>query len=187
MSENNNTESSPILNAPERTVGNDPETHVLAQEETYEQMKIHIAPLTRQLVHMTGLIQGMSTAQQPISYPRACTGASFNAAGYQPDKDAFGDDSFWKTLEVLMASEFEICTLMSLLVGAFEQRSSTIAMNFVSFSAVYSKKCSNCSNSEIRPYRATKLHPKLWVFDNKVDLRQYIQSQTVSIPNLGIV
>ena len=79
MSENNNTENSPILNAPERTVGNEPKTHVLAQEETYEQMKIYVAPLTRQLVHITGLIQEMSTAQQPISYPRACTGASFNA------------------------------------------------------------------------------------------------------------
>ena len=85
MTENNNTECSPIMKAPERNVDDEPEVHVLTQEEVNEQIKSHIAHVTRQLEVLTRLIQGMSTAQHPTFYPGAGAGASFSAAGYQPD------------------------------------------------------------------------------------------------------
>ena len=59
--------------------------HVLTQEEVSEQIRNHIAPLTKQLEELTQLIQGMTTAQHPTSYSRAITRASFSAAGDQRD------------------------------------------------------------------------------------------------------
>ena len=83
MSENNSTESSPVRNAPECNVEDEPEVYILTQEDVNEQIGSHIAPLTKQLEDMTRLIQGMTTAQNPTSHPRAGTSASFSATGYQ--------------------------------------------------------------------------------------------------------
>ena len=77
MSASNSTESSPIVNALERHVEDEPEVHVLNQEEVNEQMRSYIARLTNQLEDLTRLIREMTTAQHPTSYPRAATSASY--------------------------------------------------------------------------------------------------------------
>ena len=76
----NNTESSPIMKAAEGNVDDVSEVHVLTQEEVNEQIRSHIAPLTRQPDEMK---RGDVTAQHPASYPRAGTIGSFGTAGYQ--------------------------------------------------------------------------------------------------------
>ena len=85
MSESNSTETSPIMNAPECDVEDEPELHILTQQKAKEQAINHKAPLTKQLNNTTRLIQGMTITQHPTSYPRACRIDSFSTAGYQPD------------------------------------------------------------------------------------------------------
>ena len=46
MNDSNNTESSPIVNAPGRNARDELEVHVLTQEEVNQQVRNHIAPLT---------------------------------------------------------------------------------------------------------------------------------------------
>ena len=86
----NSPESSPVTNASECKVEDEPEARILTQVEVIEQIRFHIAPLTKQLEDLTRLIQGMSTAQQLNSYPRAGTSGNFSAAGYLPDSHEFG-------------------------------------------------------------------------------------------------
>ena len=73
------------MNALERNVDNEPEAHMVTQEEVNEQIEKHIAPLTKQLEELTWSIQGMSTTQHATSSPSACTSTSFSVAGYPPD------------------------------------------------------------------------------------------------------
>ena len=65
MSESSSIESSPIMNAPELNVEDEPEVHFLTQVEVNEQIRSHIAPLTKQLEDLT--------ARHPTSFRRAGT------------------------------------------------------------------------------------------------------------------
>ena len=85
MRETNSTEGSPIMNTLERNVEDEPQVLVLTQEAVNEQIRNHIAPLTKHLQDLIRLIKAMKTAQHPTSNPSAATSASFSAAGYQLD------------------------------------------------------------------------------------------------------
>ena len=67
ISENSYVESSPITNLRERNVEDEPEVHVLTQEELNAQIRNHIGPLSSQLEELTRLIQDKTTAQHPNS------------------------------------------------------------------------------------------------------------------------
>ena len=49
LKQNNNGESSPVMNASGCNVRDEPEAHVFTQEEVNDQIRSHIAPLTRKL------------------------------------------------------------------------------------------------------------------------------------------
>ena len=85
ISLNENSESSPIMNAPERKIEEESNARTLTQGKDNEQIRSFIAPLTDQLEYLTRLIQRMSAAQHPNKYPSAGTSASFSASGYQSD------------------------------------------------------------------------------------------------------
>ena len=53
MSECASAESSPIMNASERNVEDEPEAHVSTQDKVNDQIKNHNAPLTSQLEDLT--------------------------------------------------------------------------------------------------------------------------------------
>ena len=65
MSEIISTEGSPIMMAPKHNNDDEPEVHVLTQQEINEQIISHFNPLSNQLEDLTRLIQGMTTAQHP--------------------------------------------------------------------------------------------------------------------------
>ena len=84
MTESNSAESNLIMNAPKRNVQDEPEVLAPTQQELKDQMKKLISLLARQIEDLTGLIQGMTTAQHPTADPRMGTGHRFSVARYQP-------------------------------------------------------------------------------------------------------
>ena len=66
-SEGSITENRPMMNAQERNVEDEPEVHILTEEEVNYQIRNHVAPLTKQLEDLTRLIQGMATVRHPTA------------------------------------------------------------------------------------------------------------------------
>ena len=61
------------------------ERRIFTQEDVNEEIKTYIALLTRQLLNLTRLIEGLSTARRPYLSLLASTSASSTAAGPSPD------------------------------------------------------------------------------------------------------
>ena len=66
MSNNSNSANNPAKSTHENDVNSKSKARILTHEDVNEQMKIYIFLLNKQLEDLTGLIQRMSSAQQPV-------------------------------------------------------------------------------------------------------------------------
>ena len=85
MSNHGSTEEIANRNSSQNVKGDVPEFRTLTQEAVNEQIRVFMAPLTRQLEELTWLVQGMTTSRHPISYCRTDLGTTSGTAMPQSD------------------------------------------------------------------------------------------------------
>ena len=76
MTEKNSLEGNSAMNSHDTNENEELQIHTSTQSEPNEFVRNFIAPLTRQLKDVTGLIQGLSVTSHPNLYSRVDTDAS---------------------------------------------------------------------------------------------------------------
>ena len=84
LSENGSVEENRAGNSSQNVVEENPEILTLTQEAFNRTIEGFIAPKTRQLEELTGLVWGMVTTPHPSHYPRTDYSAIFGTARKQP-------------------------------------------------------------------------------------------------------
>ena len=74
------------------------EFQTLTQEAVIEQIRVFIAPLTRQLDECTRLVQGMTTSRHPNFYPRTELGITSGTAMPQSDISVGGNKTGYASI-----------------------------------------------------------------------------------------